>query len=142
MFPGFSFISYAIKLLYVFNGVVYSVDVQFAIKLAGKSFYCLCLKCFVDKLTKLRMELAEDMVSALIQSFVSSINAKTIFQDGEVQVEEFMKAIKDQCMGKPFEALPNSFKTFIGSQFKTIDIDGMFLASVSGGRLPIKHPLD
>ena len=48
-----------------------------------------------------------------------------IFQNGEVTWEEFMQAINVTCMGKPFNELPNSFKGFIDSLFKTIDIDGM-----------------
>ena len=47
-----------------------------------------------------------------------------IFQNGEVDTEEFMQAIRLTCIGKPFSELPNSFKGFIDSIFKTIDIDG------------------
>ena len=47
-----------------------------------------------------------------------------IFQNGEVDTEEFMRAINLTCIGKPFADLPNSFKGFIDSIFKTIDIDG------------------
>ena len=46
------------------------------------------------------------------------------FQNGEVDTEEFMQAIRLTCIGKPFSELPNSFKGFIDSIFKTIDIDG------------------
>ena len=35
-----------------------------------------------------------------------------------------MQAIRLTCIGKPFADLPNSFKGFIDSIFKTIDIDG------------------
>jgi len=45
-------------------------------------------------------------------------------KNGEVDTEEFMQAIRLTCIGKPFSELPNSFKGFIDSIFKTIDIDG------------------
>ena len=54
-------------------------------------------------------------------------NASDIFQNGEVTTEEFMEAIRRTCIGKPFSELPNSFKGFIDSVFKTIDIDGTSL---------------
>ena len=47
-----------------------------------------------------------------------------IFQNGEVDTEEFMRAINLTCVGKSFSELPNSFKGFVDSVFKTIDIDG------------------
>merc|ERR1711902_191252 len=34
-------------------------------------------------------------------------------KDGEVSVPEFIKAADQQCKGKPFSELPNSFKGFI-----------------------------
>ena len=46
------------------------------------------------------------------------------FQNGEVDTEEFMRAINITCVGKSFSELPNSFKGFVDSVFKTIDIDG------------------
>lgn len=54
-------------------------------------------------------------------------NASDIFQNGEVDTDEFLKAINLTCIGKPFAELPCSFKAFIDSVFKTIDIDGTFM---------------
>jgi len=45
-------------------------------------------------------------------------------KNGEVTTEEFMEALRRTCIGKPYSDLPNSFKGFIDSIFKTIDIDG------------------
>merc|ERR1711997_123264 len=45
-------------------------------------------------------------------------------KNGEVDTEEFMRAINLTCVGKSFSELPNSFKGFVDSVFKTIDIDG------------------
>jgi len=45
-------------------------------------------------------------------------------KNGEVDTDEFLKAINLTCIGKPFAELPCSFKAFIDSVFKTIDIDG------------------
>ena len=49
---------------------------------------------------------------------------RIFFQNGEVDTDEFLKAINTTCLGKPYADLPNSFKVFIDSVFKTIDIDG------------------
>jgi len=45
-------------------------------------------------------------------------------KDGEVSTEEFMKGIAVSCKGKGFSDLPEAFKFFISSQFRTIDVDG------------------
>jgi len=45
-------------------------------------------------------------------------------KNGEVDTDEFLRAINTTCLGKPYADLPNSFKVFIDSVFKTIDIDG------------------
>ena len=52
---------------------------------------------------------------------------RIFFQNGEVDTDEFLKAINTTCLGKPYADLPNSFKVFIDSVFKTIDIDGMLV---------------
>ena len=52
---------------------------------------------------------------------------RIFFQNGEVDTDEFLKAINTTCLGKPYAELPNSFKVFIDSVFKTIDIDGMLV---------------
>ena len=62
-----------------------------------------------------------------IVNFSYSPITSAIFQNGEVTTEEFMEAIRRTCIGKPFSELPNSFKGFIDSIFKTIDIDGTSL---------------
>lgn len=48
------------------------------------------------------------------------------FQDGEVTIEEFKKAVQNVCVGKAFNTFPSAFKSFIANQFKTVDINGMF----------------
>merc|ERR1711970_522490 len=45
-------------------------------------------------------------------------------KNGEVDVDEFKKAVQDNCVGKPYDAFPPMFKVFIENQFKAIDING------------------
>merc|ERR1712062_210793 len=45
-------------------------------------------------------------------------------KDGEVSTEEFMKAVKGNCQGKPYADFPSAFKQFIDGFFRTIDVDG------------------
>jgi len=45
-------------------------------------------------------------------------------QDGEVDAEEFRKAIQTNCVGKAFSDMPGAFKAFVDVYFKTIDVDG------------------
>jgi len=45
-------------------------------------------------------------------------------KDGEVSVEEFIKAIQKNCVGKSFDQFPAGFKTFITNQYKSVDVDG------------------
>jgi len=45
-------------------------------------------------------------------------------KDGEVTVDEFKQAVQKHCQGKAYGDFPNAFKTFIGNQFKTIDVNG------------------
>ncbi|XP_076065387.1 sarcoplasmic calcium-binding protein 1 isoform X3 [Oratosquilla oratoria] len=45
-------------------------------------------------------------------------------KDGQVTVEEFKQAVKGACTGKKYDDFPTAFKTFIGNQFKTIDVNG------------------
>merc|ERR1712215_669789 len=45
-------------------------------------------------------------------------------KNGEVDVDEFKKAVQDNCVGKPFDAFPPMFKVFIENQFKAVDING------------------
>merc|ERR1711884_975036 len=45
-------------------------------------------------------------------------------KDGEVTVEEFKKAIQNNCTGKAYADFPKAFKAFIEGMFKTVDIDG------------------
>ena len=49
-----------------------------------------------------------------------------VFQDGEVSVPEFIKAIDMTCKGKSFKDLPDPFKFWIDCSFRTIDVDGEF----------------
>jgi len=45
-------------------------------------------------------------------------------KDGEVDAEEFRKAIQTNCVGKAFSDMPGAFKAFVDVYFKTIDVDG------------------
>jgi len=56
-------------------------------------------------------------------------------KDGEVTVDEFKKAVQTHCQGKPYADFPNAFKTFIGNQFKTIDVNGDGIVGLDEYRL-------
>merc|ERR1712212_45977 len=56
-------------------------------------------------------------------------------KDGEVTVEEFKKAVQTHCQGKQYADFPNAFKTFIGNQFKTIDVNGDGIVGLEEYRL-------
>jgi len=45
-------------------------------------------------------------------------------KNGEVDVDEFKKAVQDNCVGKSYGSFPPMFKVFIENQFKAVDIDG------------------
>jgi len=45
-------------------------------------------------------------------------------KNGEVDVDEFKKAVHDHCVGKNYDSFPPAFKAFIDNQFKSIDVDG------------------
>ena len=45
-------------------------------------------------------------------------------QDGQVSVEEFKCAIKDTCLNKEYDELPDALRAFIGSLFSTVDVNG------------------
>lgn len=45
-------------------------------------------------------------------------------KNGEVDVDEFKKAVQDNCVGKDYDSFPPMFKVFIENQFKSIDVDG------------------
>merc|ERR1712168_650189 len=44
-------------------------------------------------------------------------------KNGEVDVDEFKKAVQDNCVGKSYDSFPPMFKTFIENQFKAVDIN-------------------
>ena len=54
------------------------------------------------------------------------INYNFFSKDGEVSVEEFKRGIEGSCKGKTYKDLPEAFKFFIDSSFRTIDIDGQY----------------
>jgi len=56
-------------------------------------------------------------------------------KDGEVTVDEFKKAVQTHCQGKQYADFPNAFKTFIGNQFKTIDVNGDGIVGLDEYRL-------
>ena len=41
-------------------------------------------------------------------------------------VDEFKKAIQNNCTGKAYADFPKAFKAFIEGMFKTVDIDGTY----------------
>merc|ERR1719369_1379815 len=45
-------------------------------------------------------------------------------KNGEVDADEFKKAVQDNCVGKDYASFPPAFKVFIENQFKSIDING------------------
>jgi len=45
-------------------------------------------------------------------------------KNGEVDVDEFKKAVQDNCVGKGYDTFPPMFKVFIENQFKAVDING------------------
>merc|ERR1712179_133865 len=45
-------------------------------------------------------------------------------KNGEVDADEFKKAVADNCVGKDYASFPPAFKVLIENQFKSIDIDG------------------
>merc|ERR1712198_599159 len=45
-------------------------------------------------------------------------------KNGEVDVDEFKKAVQDNCIGKDYDSFPPAFKVFVENQFKSIDVDG------------------
>jgi len=45
-------------------------------------------------------------------------------KNGEVDSDEFKKAVADNCVGKDYASFPPAFKVFIENQFKAIDVDG------------------
>lgn len=42
-----------------------------------------------------------------------------------MSIDEFKQAVQNVCVGKGFDSFPVAFKSFIASQFKTIDVNGM-----------------
>merc|ERR1712198_81888 len=44
-------------------------------------------------------------------------------KNGEVDVDEFKKAVQDNCVGKDYDSFPSAFKVFIENQFASIDIN-------------------
>jgi len=44
-------------------------------------------------------------------------------KNGEVDVDEFKKAVQDHCVGKNYDTFPPMFKVFIENQFRAIDIN-------------------
>jgi len=44
-------------------------------------------------------------------------------KNGEVDADEFKKAVQDNCVGKSYDTFPPMFKVFIENQFKAIDIN-------------------
>ena len=64
-------------------------------------------------------------------------------QDREVSTEEFRCALKRACVGKAFRDLPEAFRAYVNSAYRTIDIDGKTQGQHQQfnllGRLRIQH---
>ncbi|XP_037082894.1 sarcoplasmic calcium-binding protein 1-like isoform X1 [Pollicipes pollicipes] len=56
-------------------------------------------------------------------------------KDGEVSVDEFKLAVKDACVGKPFDSFPGALKAFISSHFSTVDVNGDGLVGIEEYRV-------
>ncbi|XP_043208671.1 sarcoplasmic calcium-binding protein-like, partial [Amphibalanus amphitrite] len=56
-------------------------------------------------------------------------------KDGQVSVEEFKCAIKDTCLNKEYDELPDALRAFIGSLFSTVDVNGDGLVGVEEYRV-------
>ena len=48
-------------------------------------------------------------------------------KNGEVDTEEFMGGVETACKGKSYGDLPEAFKFFIEEQFRTNDVDGLYI---------------
>lgn len=48
-----------------------------------------------------------------------------------MSIDEFKQAVQNVCVGKAFTTFPTAFKSFIANQFKTVDVNGMFLKPTS-----------
>merc|ERR1712002_494535 len=58
-------------------------------------------------------------------------------KNGEVDVDEFKKAVQDNCVGKSYDSFPPMFKIFIENQFKAVDINSDGLIGVDEYRLDV-----
>jgi len=56
-------------------------------------------------------------------------------KDGQVSVDEFKSAVKNACVGKPFEDFPAALKAFISSHFSTVDVNGDGLIGIEEYRV-------
>jgi len=56
-------------------------------------------------------------------------------KDGEVTVDEFKQAVQKHCQAKNYATFPGAFKTFISSQFKTVDVNGDGMVGIDEYRL-------
>jgi len=56
-------------------------------------------------------------------------------KDGQVSVDEFKSAVKNACVGKPFDAFPDALKAFISSHFSTVDVNGDGLVGIEEYRV-------
>merc|ERR1712002_1187797 len=58
-------------------------------------------------------------------------------KNGEVDVDEFKKAVQDNCVGKSYDSFPPMFRVFIENQFRSIDVNGDGLIGVDEYRLDV-----
>jgi len=58
-------------------------------------------------------------------------------KNGEVDVDEFKKAVQDHCLGKTYDSFPPMFKVFIENQFRSIDVNGDGLIGVDEYRMDV-----
>lgn len=56
-------------------------------------------------------------------------------KDGQISVDEFKTAVKNLCIGKPFNQFPEALRAFISSHFSTVDINGDGLIGVEEYRV-------
>jgi len=58
-------------------------------------------------------------------------------KNGEVDVDEFKKAVQTHCVGKTYDSFPPMFKVFIENQFRSIDVNADGLIGVDEYRLDV-----
>lgn len=104
--------------------VRYFYDIENNGLLDKNDFRCLAVR---NTIVETQGEFPEDVFEANLTVMENLWNEIAQVADldnsGEVDVTEFQQAVRDCCLGKPYEEFPPMFKAFIETQFKTVDVD-------------------